>query len=179
MLRFGDVVEVDLVKARYRVYFPVDDVISFPLPHVAFSVDGATPHLPISKGTQVACLVDGMEGVILGAVFTDKKQPTSGLTESDFAIDFNGGGRIVWDGSAFKISLNDAEIELSAQGVKIAKAGDSLKAIVGELISAISVMTHLSAAPTNPTSVPTIPTSVPVNVSTFAALKLRAEILLN
>jgi len=65
MLRFGDVVEVDLVKARYRVYFPVDDVISFPLPHVAFSVDGATPHLPISKGTQVACLVDGMEGVIL------------------------------------------------------------------------------------------------------------------
>ena len=165
-------VEVDLDLARYRVYFPEDDLVSFPLPHVAFSVDKVKPHLPLSLGTQVACLVDGAEGVILGAVYTDKIQPTQNLTETDFAVAFDGGGRVAWDGSALKLSLDTTEIEIGPQGIKIAKAGDSLKLILGDLFTAITTMTHLSAAPG-------APTGPPINLVTFTALKTRADALLN
>lgn len=172
MLRFGDVVEVDSDAARYRVFFPEDDLVSFPLPHVAFSVDKVKPHLPLSVGTQVACLVDGAEGVILGAVYTDKIKPTQGLTESDFVVTFDGGGRVAWDGTALKLSLDTAEVEIGPQGIRIAKAGDSMKNILGELFSAITTMTHLSAAPG-------APTGPPINLVTFTTLKTRADALLN
>lgn len=166
--------EADYDTGTYRVYFPEDDVVSFPLPHVAFSTLKAKPHLPIAVGTRVACLIDEcfINGCVIGAIYTDQEQPQQGKSGEEFSVLFDNGGSLAWDGEGFTIKVNEVVLSLYPEGVRIAKAGDDLQSILSELMTAISVMTHTSAAAGSPTS-------PPLNVSTFTALRQRVQNLLN
>jgi phage baseplate assembly protein gpV len=174
MLRFGDVREADFDTARYRVYFPEDDVISFPLPLAAFSTQKAKPHTPLEVGTQVAVLMaeDCLSGVIIGAVYSEKIPPEQGQYADTFAVTFDGGGILSWDGETFVLRVNSVVVSIGDEGVRISKDGDSLRSVMSELLSAVASMTHTSATAGSPTS-------PPLNAPTFTALRQRAENILN
>ena len=173
MLCFGVVDEADYDTRLYRVYFPRDDVFSYPLPHISVGTQGLTSHLPIETGEQVACLVSdcGRDGVILGVVPTEDRPGLSGLGATDVVIELANGTSATWDGTTLTFVSGTAEVSLGPDGVGIQNNGDSLRAVLSETFAAIAAMTHVSGAQG-------APTGPPINLATFTALQTRAEALL-
>ena len=166
MLRFGNIAAADHDKGLYRVEFTADELVSYWLSPVHLTTRAAKPVAPLSIGEHVACLVDEHceDGVILGAIYSaaDKPEGEAGRTFLDFLDNVS----IEYNGKAFVITNNFVEVTVSSSSVTIEKAGDSLGAVLSDLIDAMVLETHPVAAVGSPTS-------PPLNVAAYSAIKTR------
>ena len=68
--------------------------------------------------------------------------------------------------SSFKVTVGNTQYEVDNQGFAIQKGGENLKAIISDLITAITTLTVTCTAPTTPSS-------PPLNVAAFTLIKNR------
>ncbi len=173
MLRFGTVTQQDHDKGLYRVNFPADNLVSYWLSPVHLVTRSAKVFAPLSIGEHVACFMDndGVDGVILGAIYSTKDVP-QGTANKTF-LDFGGSVSVTWNSSTDTLTVknNSVEVEVTETKVTLKKGADSLGAVLSDLIDAMALETHISAAPGSPTT-------PPVNAAAYTAIKTRLNLFL-
>lgn len=176
MIRFGNICDQDPAKGLVRVKFQDDGITSFWLPII---VQGALENKyfhPFATNELVACVMDERleNGVVLGAIYSSAAQPDGGSADV-VRVKFKDGNSIQYDTaagellaeigdskvtvttSAATIENGDTSLELSPAGHDIKKGGESLYAILNDLMTALLSHTHTSAAPGSPTTPPVPP----------------------
>lgn len=176
MIRFGNICDQDPEKGLVRVKFPDDGITSFWLPVI---VQGALENKyfhPMATNELVACVMDDRNenGVVLGAIYSKSVTPDGGsadvirvLFKDGNSIQYDtaagellaeiGDSKVTVSTSSAKIENGDTSLELSPAGHDIKKGGESLFAILNDLVTALLTHTHTSAAPGSPTSPPMPP----------------------
>lgn len=83
MLKFGFVSNIDKTKAKVRVQFAEDDLLSFWLPVLQQKTKNDKFYVLPDKGEHVACLMDDNceDGVVLGAIYSDVDVPPLTISE--------------------------------------------------------------------------------------------------
>lgn len=183
MLRYGVISSIQPSKGTARVHFDDDDIVSGELPILQWKTLKDKFAHSFDVGEHVACVMDeySENGVILGAIYSQDEKPL--ITNADET------GVTYEDGSYFKynradkfldvkvgetlLQIKDKDFYLKAgqsetrakdAGHTIKKGGESLKAILSDLVDAILAETH-------PTS--TGPSGTPINASQYNAIKTR------
>lgn len=179
-LKFGKITEVDLGAGRARVNIPDADITTHMLPVVFPGTNptsgGGAFSWDLGTNDFVAVLLDAnmVDGVILGAVYGGSRQPGSAAApDKGLKIVFPGGITILQDGTGV-VSVATAtgmEVKVEPTGITVGSSGDSLAAIIGDLVDAMAAETHLSATPG-------APTGPPINLATYLAIKARALLFL-
>lgn len=166
-LLFGVITETLPDKGLARVQFTEDDIVTAPLPYL---VQGSTDNkftyfLPV--GTQVAVLMDCdvEDGVILGTFYNDEDLPDGGAV-GVYRAKFSDGAEIQYSTDESKLSakIGDTELILTPDGVTIKRSGESLLAILTDLIDTILQETHTTS---------TGPSGPPINAAAYTAIKDR------
>lgn len=129
MLRFGAITEIDVNKCYARVTFMDDDVVSDWLQICVMGAIGNKFFHMFDINEQVACLMDehSDEGVILGALFNDKTNPSGG-NKDVVRVKFTDDSFIEYNRSSHEYNINikgkinitaESEVNVSAQAVNI------------------------------------------------------------
>lgn len=152
MLVFGKVNNVDHATGKVRVLLPAEGITTGWLPLATPGTRGAVYFAPLQINSTVACLMDenAEDGVVLGAIFSEVDR--AGGTATEHKIELPGGARVSFD-------------TLTRQ-FEVTNGAESLGGLLGELLTAISIITHPSAG------------SPPANAATFLSLKVRLATLL-
>lgn len=107
-LKFGIIEEVDEVRVRFKVRLPdMDDMVTHWLPmNVTQSLSDKSYDLP-DIGTQVSLLLDehGLEGVILGAIYSEEDPPPV-QDKNKFHKRFSDGTSIEYDKTLKKLVID-------------------------------------------------------------------------
>lgn len=129
MLRFGAITEIDVNKCYARVTFMDDDVVSDWLQICVMGAVGNKYFHMFDINEQVACLMDenSDEGVILGALFNDKTNPSGGNKDvvrvqfiDDSFIEYNRASHEYNINIKGKVNITaESEVNVSAQVVTI------------------------------------------------------------
>lgn len=107
MLRFGNIVKVDAAKGLYKVHLDADDIetgwISKLLPNTKNTKDEE----PMAIGEHVACMMDEHceDGVIMGAVNSDKDLPVKGDAKIR-RTEYPDGSYVEFDGNTGQYEIN-------------------------------------------------------------------------
>lgn len=129
MLRFGAITEIDVNKCYARVTFMDDDVVSDWLQICVMGAVGNKYFHMFDINEQVACLMDenSDEGVILGALFNDKTNPSGG-NKDVVRVQFTDDSFIEYNRASHEYNINikgkvnitaESEVNVSAQVVTI------------------------------------------------------------
>ena len=169
--KYGRVCEVNTATGMARVEFREDGIVSPWMPVVMPGVSGDRYFRMHDINELVACLLDDYceSGVILGGIYDRNNTPDGGNV---VRVEFSDGSTVEHDktASALTVTTGTTEITVAAAGIEIKRGGESLKAILTDLISACELETHTSASPGSPTS-------PPLNVATYTAIKTRLSLL--
>lgn len=118
MLRFGNISEIDPAKCYARVTFLDDGIVSDWLQIVVMgAISNEFFHI-FDINEQVACMMDenSEEGVILGAVFNDRKSPSLGGTDI-VSVKFSDNSSIEYNRSTHEYNINvSGNINISSSG---------------------------------------------------------------
>jgi phage baseplate assembly protein gpV len=168
MLRFGTVCDTNHDGGLIRVNLDDDALVSYWLSPVHLTTRNAKPFAPLAIGEHVACLFDEAleDGVVLGAIYStaDKPEGSANRTFLDFLDKVSG----EYDSAAgaFIFTNQTVTVTIADDKVTIEKGADSLGAILSDLIDAMTLETHTSAAPGSPTT-------PPLNAASYTAIKTR------
>jgi phage baseplate assembly protein V len=170
MLKFGIVTQVDPAKARVRVKFEEDDVVSDWLPVIQQGALKNKAYTLPDTNEQVACLMDAHaeNGVCVGSTYNQTDEP--GFTSADkYGVKFESGDEIVYDRATrkYRVKTNNGLFELSNSGPTLKKGSESLKQIMLDLIDQILAETH----PTTGAG----PSGTPINSPAYIAIKTRVN----
>lgn len=167
MLKFGKITSTDPAKARVRVEFQEDRTVSFWLPVLMQNTGETKTFRLFSTGETVACLMDERceTGVVLGAIYTNANTPDDSAT---VRWEFSDGAIFEYDAGLSKMTANISGtiMEATPAGWAIKKTGDSLRAIVSDIMQQLALETHTSAAPGSPTT-------PPLNAVAYTAIQAR------
>ena len=168
MLRYGTVCDTDYDSGLNRVNLDDDGLVSYWLSPVHLTTRNAKPFAPLAIGEHVACLFDEAleDGVILGAIYSAKDKPEGNANRT--FLDFLNNVSVEYDSAAgaFIFTNQTVAVTISDNKVTIEKGADSLGAILSDLIDAMALETHTSAAPGSPTT-------PPLNAASYVAIKTR------
>lgn len=166
---FGKISKVDRSTGKATVELPVDGITTHFLPIIYPGTNAASGawSTDLKTGDAVAVLLDCnmVDGVILGAYYNQVSQPDA-ANANGFKIKFSSTS-IEHDGSG-KLALfaGPMEVSVKSDGIRVKSGGDSLAAILSDLIDAMALETHLSAPPGSPTG-------PPVNAASYTLIKTR------
>ena len=168
MIRFGRVTDIDAEKARVRVTFEEDNVVSDWLPvMVQGSKDDKYFHI-FDKNEAVTCLMDthADTGVVIGAHYSAKDKTNSGTSGEDVAgVQFKDGTTVKYDRSGHRMEVKMGALEFNLDktaGFTIKAGGKSFKEQMTQLLTQLQAETH-------PT--PVGPTGIPINSPAYAAIQ--------
>lgn len=169
MLRFGTVSEINAAKGLVRVRFEEDGIVSGWLPMVQSGTLKNKSYALPDETEHVACLMDehAENGVVVGCLYNS--QDTPGFSSRDkVGVKFESGDEIVYDrdARAYLVKTAGTELKITPGGPTLKKGGESLKAILVDLLAQILAETH-------PTAVG--PTGPPINSAAYVAIKTRIE----
>jgi phage baseplate assembly protein V len=170
MIKYGFVSSIDENLCRVRVNFPDEDIPSPWMPIVLAGVlIDKHYHLP-GINTHVCCLMDPdfENGVVLGAIYDSSNPAPSGSNKSKTLVQFSDGSLVQYStqNSELKIQVGTATIEINLTGIDISKGGESLKAILSDMLTQMQAETHTSSAPGSPTS-------PPLNLAAYVLIQAR------
>jgi len=168
MLKFGTVCATDHPAGLVRVELDDDALVSYWLSPAHLTTRNARAFAPLAIGEHVACLFDENleDGVVLGAIYSAADRP-----EGDAArtfLDFLSGVSVEYDADAQALIITNSAVSVTVADnkVTISRGGDSLGAALSDLIDAMALETHTSAAPGSPTT-------PPLNAASYTAIKTR------
>ena len=171
IFKYGRISEVNTATGMVRVEFREDGIVSPWMPVVMPGVSGDRYFRMHAVNELVACLVDDHveSGIVLGGIYDRNNTPDGGNV---VRVEFSDGSLIEHDktSSALTVTTGTTEITVAAAGIDIKRGGESLKAILTDLIAACETETHTSASPGSPTS-------PPLNVAVYTAIKSRLSLL--
>lgn len=171
IFKYGRVCEVNAATGMVRVEFREDNIVSPWLPIVQPGVSGDRYFRMHAVNELVVCLLDDYieSGVVLGGIYDRNNTPDGGNVNS---VEFSDGSLVEFDKatSALTVTTGTTEITVAAAGIEIKRGGESLKAILTDLLTACETETHTSASPGSPTT-------PPVNVAVYTAIKTRLSSL--
>lgn len=172
-LRYGRVSDADYARGLYRMSIEPDGIVSHWLPVVTSSTVDGMAFSPLQVGERVAAIFDENveDGVILGSIYTPRTRPEG--TQHRTFIEFEGKVYAQYDASAeeFEVSNGNTVLTVGQNDVTLRSGVETLGGVLGELLDAMIVETHTSAAPGSPTT-------PPLNAATYAALKTRLQSIL-
>lgn len=174
MVKFGKICDVDLARMRYRVELDGDGVTTHWLPMLVPDSRAAKYFIPLEANTHVSCLMDDRceNGVVLGAIYDLSNGAGNGSADTS-RITFPDGTVVEYDAGASKLTVTVGTVtfEAGSTGFDLTRGGESLKAILTDLIEGLAVLTVTCASPGSPSS-------PPVNLATFTGLLARIPNLL-
>jgi phage baseplate assembly protein gpV len=181
MIKYGKLTNIDAAKMLGRVFFPDDEITSPWMPFIAAT---HTAYIFPAIDSPVATYVDEEleSGVILGSYYNETDGPSGPTGRNYTRIVFPDGSKIEQDSTAKTLTITgvgaNALTEIiagtmvarfGAQKIQLERNGDSLKAIISDLITQLEVLTVVCAAPGSPST-------VPVNFAALTAIKTRANL---
>lgn len=169
MIRFGNISSIDAARARVRVQFADDGIVSHWLPVLVQGSRGNQYFHIFEVNEHVVCLMDehSENGVVLGAIYDANNTPSG--TGADIAqVQFADGAELKYDRSVstLTITVGASEMEISPTGFAITKGGESLRTMVSDLIDQLVLETHTVTAVGSPTG-------PPLNLAAYQAIKAR------
>lgn len=169
MIRFGKISEIDTVAQSARVFLPDDNIVTDFLPFLVLSARGDKYKKTMSVNDLVVVFLDerAEDGVILGAIYDENNTAPDGQA----AVTFDDGGKIYWSSGKLTVEKGLTKFEVGASGIKIEKAGDTLKLALTDLLTQIQAITVITTGFG-------IPSSVPVNAAAIAAILVRIQNIL-
>ncbi len=182
MIKYGKLTNVNPGQMQGRVYFPDDDILS---PWLPFLVPTNTTYIMPAIDSHVVCHVDDEleSGHILGAYYNESDLPNGPTGRQYTRIVFPDGSQIEQNSTANTLTITGAGasglVEIVAgtmiakfgkQKIQIERNGDSLKAIISDLITQLEVLTVVCSAPGSPST-------IPVNIAALTAIKARANLM--
>lgn len=195
MLKFGTIKEYYPSTGMVSVFFEADDIVTDPMPVIFTKTKSDKDLYPFDNGEQVACLMDEHceHGVCLGATYSDDIKPDPSFNKDVFGIKFNNGDKMIYDrnlksltyeiGGNASLNMQADTFDFRAGNMRItgnnttgkfdfSNGGDSLKAILSDLIDAIDAITVTAPSGGGPTS-------TPLNSATFTGIATRVTNFLN
>lgn len=164
MIRFGKISEVIAEKGLARVSFKGDSVVSAPLPCLVKKSKSIKESYPFEVNEEVVCLMndDLRTGVILGAIYNKETLPSI-TDENEFGIDYGVKGKDVFNNTTGKR-------EITAIKTRIGNSGDSVGALLTDLITQLAAATVI-----NPETATPLPLT---NATLIAGFVARAQAFL-
>lgn len=156
MLRIGLISEIDPAKCYARVKFIDNEIVSDWLQVVVMgAVSNQFFHI-FDINEQVACLMDenDEEGVILGALFNDKKMPENG-SKDVVRVSFSDGSFIEYDRASHEYNINvkgkiniksEGETSVDAQIVSVDAESVSVQASTVDITGMSSITGNLTVS---------------------------------
>jgi len=171
-LKFGAVCDRNAPLGLFRVNFDEDEITSDWLSAVVTNTQGSKVSHPFDINEQVACLMDEHceQGVILGAVWSNEDQP-DGAGDDVWRVFFSDGAFLQYDRAAHVLHVknNTTELKVKEAGFEVKRGGESLKAILVDLLTQILALTVTTS---------TGPSGTPINAAALQAIKDRIPNLL-
>ena len=172
-LMFGNVWASLPDKGMVRVEFQEDDITSLELPYIAPGTSGENlVFVPLAVGTHVACLMDENceYGVVLGPIYSEKTPPDGGAINLYRTV-YSDGTVIEYNTTSHLLTckVGTSELKINQSGFEIKRGGESLTAIVTDLLNAIIAETHTTS---------TGPSGPPINIAQYNAILSRLPNLL-
>ena len=172
MIRYGKIADRDTAKARVRVQFEEDNLLS---PWLAVSVPGTKDdqhyRMP-DKDEHVWCLLDehSNTGIVGGAIYSDDNAP-SAAGEDKQSVTFKDGTKIEYDRAGHKltVTVNTTKLTMEQDGFTIERGSESLKKLLSDTLDKILALT---------VTTPNGPSGTPINFADFTAIKNRIPNLL-
>jgi len=191
MIKFGTITEIDPDTHRVRVDFVEDDILSPWLPVlVARTTEDSFFALP-SIGQHVACHLDENceTGYVAGAIWDAANLPPDAPADTVTGAVFRDGTTVKYDSEAHELTIENtdaltvtvdagtavtvktgtSEVTVEPDGITVKRGGESLSAILSDLITQIMAETHPTAMG---------PSGPPLNTAAYNAIKLRIPNLL-
>lgn len=169
MIRFGNICDRDADACRVRVEFDDDGVVSHWLPVlVASSMGDKFFHLP-DINSHVVCLMDARNenGVVLGAIYDSNNPPGVGGDDVT-AVKFSDNTSVAYDRASHILTatVGTTTFKASQTGFEISRGGESIKTLLNDLLTEITLLTVTCASPGSPST-------PPVNLANFTAIIAR------
>ena len=156
MLRFGKISDIDPAKCYARVKFTDDEIVSDWLQIIVLgAISNQFFHI-FDINEQVACLMDenSEEGVIIGAVFNDKKQPS--VSSKDIVrVSFSDDSFIEYDRASHEYTIDvkgkiniksEGETSIDAQTVSVDAESVSIQATNVDITAMSSITGNLTVS---------------------------------
>lgn len=111
MIKFGYITELNVQEGTVRVHFTDDDIVSNPLQFIVPASKDDKYSFPFAINEHVSCLMDDNceFGVVLGAVYSVKNKPDTGVSDSSVDININGKLKL-------KINRNTGDLKIQSSG---------------------------------------------------------------
>lgn len=164
---FGTIEQV-LDNGTARVRFDSTGQLTHAIPFLARNMGQVKDTALPATGERVAVMLDdtGTDGVILGAIWTSAASPAAGTTVRRTAFPDGAVIEYDWQASRLDFSSTAGELALSAAGWEITRNGDSLGALLKDLLTQVTLQTH-------PVVSVGAPTGPPVNAAAYTAIIAR------
>lgn len=149
MLRFGKISSIDSEKCYARVKFTDDGIVSDWLQIIVLgAISNQFFHI-FDINEQVACIMDdnSEEGVIIGAVFNDKKSPSNG--DKDLvSVKFSDNSLIEYNRASHEYTINvKGKINITSEGeTNIVADSVTVQATNMDITAAVSVTGDLTVS---------------------------------
>ncbi len=173
MLRYGNICDVDAAKGLVRVEFDDDGITSAWIPVTTHGTSGNKYAYTFDVGEHVACLMDehAENGVVIGAIYSQANTPTGG-NKDKVSVNFSDGASVAYNRAThtLEVKVGGTELKLTQSGgFTVKKGGETLKALLTDILTQLQAETHISSGPGSPTS-------VPVNAAAYAAISARVAL---
>jgi len=136
MIRFGKISEVNASAQLARVNLPDDGIVTDWLPYLVAGSKDDKYNKTIAVNELVALYLDenGEDGVIFGSIYDETNTAPS---DGRAGVTFEDGGKIFWNTGKLTVQKGLTTFEVGESGVKIERAGDSLKTALTDLATQI------------------------------------------
>lgn len=118
IFKYGKIAKADPAKGMYTVEIDEDGIQTKMIPVLTNNSKGTKFESPLKVGEHVSVLMDDQfeDGVVLGAIYSDKDKPANGAGENVWRTTFE-------DGSFIKFDKSKGEFTVSTKGdVKVVAA---------------------------------------------------------
>jgi phage baseplate assembly protein V len=173
VIKYGNITQIDAAKGTARVHFDDIDIVSGWLPIIYKRTFADKESDPLEEKEHVACLMDERleNGVILGAIYSTEDTPPETADAEKYVREFSDGTIFTYDKTAHEYKIENGELEFTmnrTSGFDIKKGGESLKAIIDDILTQSQALTVTCSAPT-------VASSPPINAAAFAAISVRVN----
>jgi phage baseplate assembly protein V len=174
MIKFGFISEIKPEEGRVRVEFKEDEITSGWIPVVVQGSKGNKHFHTFDVGEHVACHMDEHceNGVVVGAIYNSEDTPKV-QGKDIWGVEFKDGAQIKYDraGKEFTLKIGQSQFVVNeAGGFRIKKGGETLYAILNDLLTQLTVETHTGNLG--------FPTTPPLNAAAYSGIMTRLQTLL-